>query len=268
MQSLGHRWLAWFVGGIAALSAAPGLAQNRWAALTYEQVALAWSAAEVARANAARFEALIKHAAVRGQLGCELECDRLQRIFEKLLVPARAQTQHAQRLPWSLTVLRVPGVEAMAMPNGQVVISELFVRERALSEEALAFVLAHEMAHSILEHERQTLHFARMLLPRDVRRSVADMYVEIEYDFKLSKAIEPLLQQGELEADELGLLMASAAGFAPSRQLEFVQGEAANERPGRSIVHSHPSAAQRLQALVARLPLAERIFSTAARSPD
>ena len=54
----------------------------------------------------------------------------------------------------------------MALPGGQVLISEAFVRSRGLSDEALAFVLGHEMAHSILEHERQTLHFARMLLPR------------------------------------------------------------------------------------------------------
>ena len=30
------------------------------------------------------------------------------------------------------------------------------------------------------------------------------------------------MQQGELEADDLGLLMASAAGFAPQGQLAFL----------------------------------------------
>jgi predicted Zn-dependent protease len=253
----------WLLGWITALAALPATADDRWAHLSYEPTGLDWSAAEVERATAGNFDAIIERAKRAGQLGCQLSCDRVSRIFDRLVALARVQTERSRRLPWSLTVLRSPGVEAMAMPGGQVLISEPFILSRQFDDETLAFVLAHEMAHCILEHERQTLQFARMLLPHDVPRSVADVYVEIDYNFALLKSLEPAMQQGELEADELGLLLASAAGFAPQRQLAFVEQEAAHERDSEPLVRTHPPARVRLDKLRLRLPLAERIYAVA-----
>lgn len=233
------------------------------AQLAYEPVALHWSAAEVEQATAANFDVIVGQARRQGLLGCEHRCAQIQRVFDRLLPLARVQTPHARRLPWALTVVRSTEVEAMALPGGHVLVSEAFILQRALSDEALAFVLAHEMAHSILEHERQTLHFARMLLRQDVPRTVDDMYVEMGYSFALLSALEPVMQQGELEADELGLLLASAAGFAPQGQLAFFAEQAGLDKPGASLVQTHPPVAQRLQQLRLRLPLALRVHAAA-----
>ena len=156
-------------------------------------------------------------------------------------------------------MVRLPDVDALALPGGQVIVSESFIDQRALSDDALAFVLAHEMAHSLLEHERQALTFARLLLPRDVPRTVSDMYTEIDYNFALLQAMEPVLHQGELEADELGLLLASVAGFAPDRQLAFIEREAAEDARRRPLLSTHPSPQLRLEKLRASLPLARRL---------
>lgn len=251
------------LAGAIAFATFASAAQSRLAPLSYEAVALDWSAAEVERETASTVDAIIERARRAGLFGCALECDRMAQIFDRLLVPARLQSERSGNLRWSLTVLRTPEVEAMALPDGQVLISEVFTRSRDLCDEALAFVIAHEMAHSILEHERQSLHFARMLLPRGVHRSVPDMYVELAYNFALLKSLEPVMQQGELEADELGLLLASAAGFAPHRQLEFVEQEAARGPAPGTLIHTHPTAARRLKALRMRQPLAEGIFAAA-----
>jgi predicted Zn-dependent protease len=231
--------------------------------LAYEPVALHWSAAEVELATAANFDAIVSRAQRQGQLGCEQRCTQIQHIFERLLPLARAQSPRAQRLPWALTVVRSTDVEAMALPGGHVLVSEAFIQRRAPGDEALAFVLAHEMAHSILEHERQTLHFARMLLRQEVSRTVDDMYVEIGYSFALLTALEPVMQQGEFEADELGLLLASAAGFDPQAQLAFMTGLMGVDTSVKSLVQSHPPIADRLSQLRARLPLALRVYAAA-----
>jgi predicted Zn-dependent protease len=247
----------------AAASAADPARPVAQGPLTYEPVALAWTAAEVERVGDAPLAVIIERAARSGQLGCRSQCTRLQRVFEGLREQARAQSARAAAVPWTLIVVRLPDVEALALPGGQVVVSEDFVARRAPTDEALAFVLAHEMAHCVLEHERQALSFARQLLPTQVPRSVQDVYVELEFNFALLKALEPVLQQGELEADELGLLMASAAGYAPEAQLRFLALEAAepgsSERP--PLLATHPNAPSRLAALRARLPLAERVFA-------
>jgi predicted Zn-dependent protease len=258
------RFVKWFCVSIGWLCAAPvALAQG--AQFAYEPTGLHWSAAEVERATAAPVDELAARAARAAELGCLRHCERLARVFARLVEQARAQTVRSASLPWSLLVVRLPGIEAMAVPNGRLVISERFVDERLPSDEALAFVLAHEMAHSILEHERQALSFARMLLPAQVPRSVRDVYTEMDHNFALLKAMEPVMQQGELEADELGLLMASAAGFDPVRQLAFMEHECRSAAGPMPLVATHPAACQRLEALRTRLPLARRLGLVAGR---
>lgn len=233
--------------------------------LVDEPQALGWSSAEVARAGAASLQAVVERAARDQALGCALHCERLNRIFQRLVVEAREQTAHAATLPWSLTVLRLPGEAAFALPDGQLVISETLIEDRGLSDEALAFVLAHEMAHSILEHERQLLTVGRLLLPRQVDRSVRDMYVEFAHNFGLLKTLEPVLHQGEFEADELGLLLAALAGHAPRRQIEFMQNEVAEDALRRPVSATHPPPLERLERLQSLLPLAVRLHERSGR---
>jgi Zn-dependent protease with chaperone function len=227
--------------------------------LAYEPVGLGWSPGEIEHAGG-DLSTIIRDAERVAQVGCRRHCERIARIYKSLLVEARAQSKHAGALSWSLTVVQAPDMDAMALPGGQVVISETFIDRYSLSDEALAFVLAHEMSHVILEHERQALTFARMLLPRDVPRSVHDMYVEMDFNLSLLRAVEPVLQQGEFEADELGLLIASAVGYAPERQLEFVEKECAEGAVPRSFVGTHPPPCERLAQLRLRLPLAKRLL--------
>lgn len=228
--------------------------------LAYEPVALGWSPDEVERATSGTYSAIVQRAERAEQLGCRAHCQRLERIFFRLVAVAREQTPHSRRLPWSLTVVRLADVDALALPGGQVVVSESFIDRHALSDEALAFVLAHEIAHSILEHERQALTFARLLLPRDVPRTVPDMYTEMGFNFALLQAMEPVMQQGEFEADELGLLLASVAGFVPERQLAFIEAEVSDGAPRRPLLSTHPTSQARLEKLRAALPLARRLF--------
>lgn len=240
---------------LTTLAAACGAALG--VQLVDEPRSLGWSAAEVA--GAASLQQTVSQAEAAGALGCAQYCGRLARIFASLLDQARKQSAHAAQLPWALTVVRLPDVAAFSLPDGQVVISESLIDDRDLSDEALAFVLAHEMAHSILEHERQLLTVGRLLLPRQVDRSVRDMYVEFAHNFGLLKTLEPVLHQGEFEADELGLLLAALAGYAPRRQIEFMQNEVAEDDLRRPVSATHPPPLERLERLQSLLPLAERL---------
>lgn len=228
------------------------------AQLAYEPVGLHWTAAEVERASAAQLDAVAERAVKADKRGCLRHCERLVRVFARLVDHAREQTVRSATLPWSLLVVRLAGIDAMAMPNGRLVVSEPFVDQRLPSDEAMAFVIAHEMAHSILEHERQALTFALLLLPRQVDRSVEDVYVEMDLNHSLLRAMEPVLHQGEFEADELGMLMASAAGFDPDRQLAFMEQECRTQTGSAPLVPTHPPACERLKALQSLLPLARR----------
>ena len=244
------------VGILLMFAAAAAAAQS--AQLAYEPVGLGWSGEEVERASAVQMDALAERAEKAHQIGCSAHCARLDRVFNRLLTGAQLQTTRSATLAWSLLVVRLPDVQAMAMPNGRLAISEAFVDRHLQTDETLAFVLAHEMIHSILEHERQALTFAQLMLPRQIVRSVRDMYVEIDFNLSLLMAMEPVMQQGEYEADELGLLLASAAGFDPDRQIAFIEAQCRDDTGRQPLVATHPPACQRLQALESLLPLARR----------
>lgn len=229
--------------------------------LAYEPVALGWSPDEVDQATRRTAAALadpdtgpMHHAT------CSATCLRIRAIYERLLPVARSQTAHAARLDWQLRIVHRTDVEALALPGGVLFVGEAFVARAVRHDAELAFLLAHEMAHAVLEHERQALSFARLLLPNPVDRSVGDMYAEIDHNFRLLKDMEPVMQQGELEADELGLLMASAAGYAPNEQLGFMTREASAPEGRRPLVATHPPAAERLRRLRSLLPWAERLW--------
>ena len=229
--------------------------------LAYEPKGLSWSSSEVGWATANNLDQELANAELVGLSGCSRHCERLERVFTTLVAEARTQSPLADTLPWKLDVVRLPGIEAMALPAGRILVSEPFIERIAPSDETLAFVLAHEMAHIILEHERQILSFAYMLLPRGVTRSVRDVYVELDYNFALLKQAEWVMQQGEFEADELGLLLASQAGFPPNGQLAYMEQEVAqcnDDRP--PLIATHPPASLRLERLRERMPLAWRVF--------
>lgn len=267
MQQL-RRWTLALVCGLAGvLAPAPALADNPspvdtapWATqLTYEPVSLGWTAQEVDRVTRSNATAILQRARAEGVPSCTGSCLRAQAIFSRLLAVARQQSAHAAALPWELVIVQMPDIEAMALPGGLLIVGQPFLDRATDSDEELAFVLAHEMAHSILEHERQALSYARLLLPRQVRRSVRDMYAEMDFNFNLLKALEPVMQQGEFEADELGLLLAAAAGFVPGAQVRYIEREALATPRRQPLVATHPAALDRLARLQGLLPWADRV---------
>lgn len=221
---------------------------------------LRWSAQEVQAAALPALQAIEDRARREGLMGCTRRCAQIQRVYGRILAAVRAQGGRAAALPWRLVIVRLPGEQALALPEGQILLSEAFVESRRMSDAMLAFVLAHEMAHSVLEHERQTLTYVRALLPRHVPRSVEDMYAEMAFNAGFLRQLTPISRQMELEADELGLLLAASAGYAPPGLLAFMAGEAALDGERTAMFDSHPSASQRLDHLRLRLPLARRVW--------
>lgn len=147
------------------------------------------------------------------------------------------------------------------MPGGRILLSEGLIAEMSLGEAEIAFVLAHEVAHVLLQHERQTLALAQaMVQPRGLTRSVEDLYFQMGYDLGLLLELEPLLKASEMEADQAALLLGAMAGYRPEHLLGFLRKLAVSERGGDTLIATHPDGPARLAALRAALPLAQGIW--------
>lgn len=213
------------------------------------------------RRGAEAYAQRIAQARAKGELGCRDYCVEIGNAIRRVLAAARTQGARADRIHWRFQIVHGPSAEAFAMPGGQVFLSEGLVRELSMNEAEVAFVLAHEVAHVLLQHERQTLAAADALMQfHGVTHSVEDIYFQMGFDFGLLLKLEPLMKETEIEADEAGLMLGALAGYRPERMLGFMRKLAAQEKQAHPVLATHPDGPARLVALRQKLPLAQRIW--------
>lgn len=220
---------------------------------------LAFSESEVgSHAAHTRSQFLVEMDAKR-ERGCSRHCEAIAEVWGQLLPVIRSQ-QPSKTISLRLEIVNSSSVDALAFAEGTVILSEAFVSRLALSRAHIAFVLAHEASHILLQHERQTLTSALALMAPLRASSAADIYQEIEERyFQMDTYLSVVAHQTEYEADEIGLALAAMAGYDPHLQLGFMH-TLSQQGSRQSILSTHPEASLRLSRLRAHLPLAVRLF--------
>jgi predicted Zn-dependent protease len=168
---------------------------------------------------------------------------RASRIAEGLVRAAVALKPDAAGWPWELHVTDDPAVEAESQAGGKLLVGSYFIYRLKLDDGELAVLLAHEIAHVIAEHGRETLSEALL----DARRELPLEVVEerLASDFPLQFRLSRLSAIQEREADQLGILIAHRAGWPCSAVLNFYSKLDADSRDV-ALFASHPSGATRL----------------------
>lgn len=95
------------------------------------------------------------HPEILRQFGVYREKPELTRLVEQTGQRIAARSERPN-LPWTFTILDTPMVNAMALPGGYIYITRGMV-ERINSEDELAGVLGHEIAHVTARHAAQQI---------------------------------------------------------------------------------------------------------------
>lgn len=95
------------------------------------------------------------HPEIIRQFGVYDEKPELTRLVEQIGHRLAAESDRP-KLPWKFTVLDTPMVNAMALPGGYIYITRGML-ERINSEDELAGVLGHEIAHVTARHSAQQI---------------------------------------------------------------------------------------------------------------
>ncbi|WP_051293696.1 M48 family metalloprotease [Pseudoduganella violaceinigra] len=168
---------------------------------------------------------------------------RVQRIADGLIRAGISLKPAAAGWQWEVHVAGDPDVEAESQAGGKLLVGGAFVERLQLSDGELAVLLAHEIAHAIAEHARETLSEALIDSRRDLPLDVVEerLVSDIPLQLRLSK----LSAIQEREADQLGMLIAFRAGWPCSAMLSFY-GKLAQDSSGPALLASHPGGATRL----------------------
>ncbi|MYN03532.1 M48 family metalloprotease [Pseudoduganella sp. DS3] len=227
--------LAWMA--MAAQAAAQVPDSGRWQELRF-------SAEEVGLRSEDSFIELTVVQAAAGRLDRDrVLLARVKRITDSLVRAAVVLKPDAAAWPWEVRLTDDPAVEAESRAGGKLLLGRAFIARLALDDGELAFLLAHEIAHAVAEHARETLSEALLDSRRDLPLDVVEerLASDIPLQFRLSR----LTAIQEREADQLGILIAHRAGWPSDASLRFYRKLAADEA-GASLFASHPSATSRL----------------------
>lgn len=177
------------------------------------------------------------------------------------------------RRNYSFELLNTNLVNAMALPGGTTFVTRGLV-DLHLTDDELAAVLGHEIAHAARRHGAQNVEKSRSLQDRfnsHFHRKLLRAFGKAGVLLYLHKRLDPKL---EYEADYYGMLYAARAGYNPQGMVSLFERFQRLERGGKSsrwarllsgILDNHPPTAQRIaraRDLAARIQRHERVATT------
>ncbi|MDH0093549.1 M48 family metallopeptidase [Achromobacter mucicolens] len=199
---------------------------------------------------------------------------RVRAISQRLIAQAGVFRPDATSWKWEVHVLSSDEGNAWCMPGGKIAVYTGLISKINPTDDELAAVLGHEIAHALREHARErvsqqmaTSLGLQVLSIATGSSAASDLGGELtNVMFTL-----PNSRTHETEADRMGVELAARAGYDPRAAVTLWQkmGAASQGSAPPEILSTHPSAASRISDLQTAaqkvMPLYEQSKGKAAR---
>lgn len=165
---------------------------------------------------------------------------------------------------WEFNLVESDQVNAWCMPGGKVVVYT-GILPVTRTEAGLAVVMGHEIAHAIAEHGNERMSQQLLAQLGGTALSVAlnkepqktrDLWMGVYGVGAQYGALLPFSRSQESEADELGLVFMTMAGYDPNESISFwermAQGKQGQAPP--EFMSTHPSDQTRIENLRKKIP--------------
>lgn len=175
---------------------------------------------------------------------------------------------------WEFNLVNDNQVNAFCMPGGKIVVYEGLMN-LVDSEDELAVVVGHEVAHAVAKHSNERMsqqmmaQYGAQILSAAVSQksaAVQNMAGQIyglgaQYGLML-----PFSRKHESEADYMGLILMTIAGYNPDVAVGFWQKMSTGTQTPE-FMSTHPSDITRIKDIQKELPKIKKKFQTATVAP-
>ena len=235
------------------------------------------SAEQVEQQASLQYQQTLKAAAEHSALGPadNAQVRRLRAIAQKIIPLAGEWNERARQWKWEVNLIGSNQINAFCMPGGKIVFYTGILKTLQLSDDEVAMVMGHEIAHALREHARERMGKSTVTTGA-ARLGGALLSGWLGIDPRLT---DTMAQQGanllslkfgredESEADLVGMELAARAGFDPRAGVTLWEKmSAASKGAPPQWLSTHPSGNTRIADIEANLPKVMPLYERARRS--
>ncbi|MDM0046535.1 M48 family metallopeptidase [Variovorax dokdonensis] len=256
-------------GGSAAATAMP----QAWAQVSVGESSVARNlvpAEQLEQAGAQQYGQLIEQARAKKALAGpnDPQLKRLRAIAQRIIPFAPQWNARAAQWKWEVNLIGSKQINAFCMPGGKIAFFTGILDQLKLTDDEVAMVMGHEVAHALREHAREqmakktgtglALSIGAQLLGLgqlgDLAARGATQLLSLQFS-----------RSDESDADLVGLELAARAGFDPRASVTLWEkmGKVAGDGSSMSFLSTHPSGPDRIAKLQANVPRVMGLYEAA-----
>jgi predicted Zn-dependent protease len=175
---------------------------------------------------------------------------RLHAISQKIIAHATKWNEQAKDWKWEVNVIGSQQINAFCMPGGKIAFFLGILDKLELSDDEVAMVMGHEMAHALREHARARLAKTRLTgLGAQALSSLLGLGDLGQAGLSAGAQLLTLkFSRGdESDADLIGMELAARAGYDPRAGITLWQKmSAAAKRAPPQWLSTHPASVKRI----------------------
>lgn len=197
---------------------------------------------------------------------------RLRAIAQRIIPYAASWNRRAADWRWEVNLFGSKELNAFCMPGGKIAFYYGILQRLQLSDDEVAMIMGHEMAHALREHARERMgKTAATKLGAGVISSLFGLGDLGGAALNMGGQLLTLKfsREDESEADLVGLDLAARAGYDPRAGVTLWQKMIkASEGAPPQFLSTHPSGPSRIKDIERTLPKVTPLYARATKPPQ
>ena len=228
------------------------------------------SSDELNQMAAKAYNQLQAESAKKGTLNTDPDLTKRVRAIAARITPqTRVFRADAPAWKWEVNTITSKELNAFCMPGGKIMFYSGLIQNLKLTDDEIAVVMGHEIAHALREHSREQVSQA-MAAQAAIGIGAALLGLGDGSANLAGTAYQALIatrfsRGDETEADRIGLELSARAGYDPRAGITLWKKMLSGNQGGRppEFLSTHPAETRRIQQIEELLPAVMPLYEAA-----